>query len=163
MDAREIRECLRGLTGHGVFVPEFTYGDLRIDALLVDTRHRWVRGFEIKTRREDFLRDRKWTLYSQFCSSLSIACPEGLLTREDVGHPFGLLWVRQNGEVLKPVWVRRPANLQHRGSLAWLWAYTHILELELPRLDGANAHLLTEVQRLWSMLPAADRATLGRP
>lgn len=145
-----LMQGVRALAGHGVWVPEFTFGDLRIDALIVDTQHRWVRGFEIKTSRSDFQRDSKWTTYSQFCSTLTIVCPAGMLQREDVQSPFGLLWISGYGiGYPAPAWVRRPLNLQRRNSLSWLWTYTRVLERELPRLSG-------EVRELRQKLGAAQ-------
>lgn len=71
---------LRRLGGYqSIYVPEFVYNGYRIDAIVIDLRTRWIRGFEIKRSRSDFRRDEKWTLYSQFCSSLSIVCPEGVV------------------------------------------------------------------------------------
>lgn len=125
----EIRKALRGLDG--LYINEFTWRGLRIDAVLVDYHQRKVRGFEIKVSREDFLQDKKWQLYSQFCSELSIVCPAELLQPEEIKSPFGLLWIGPNGEYW---WKRRPKNIQHREALAWTWRYLEILETEFARV-----------------------------
>ena len=57
-------------------MPEFTFGNMRIDATIIDTSKRDIKGLEIKVNRRDFLQDRKWTFYSKFCTTLSIICPE---------------------------------------------------------------------------------------
>ena len=73
MTVNEIHSALRSLGGfYGVYVPEFTFGGRRVDAAIIDVSKRWIRGFEIKVSRSDFLRDEKWQEYTEFCSSLSI-------------------------------------------------------------------------------------------
>ncbi len=140
MTAKDIERVLRRLGD--IYIPEFTYNDLRIDAILVDIRYRKVRGFEIKVDKGDFLKDKKWQLYSRFCSSLSVACPEGLIEPEEVSDPFGLLWIKPTGEV---VWKKREKNIQHRESLAWTWTYLSVIEKELVRLVIENdQHKLAE-------------------
>lgn len=134
MNAAFITEILRGEID-GLFIPEFTYGDTRIDAVVIDVRRRNVRGFEVKVAKEDYLRDKKWQMYSAFCSSLSIVCPEGLLQVEEVSKPFGLAWVYEDGRL---EWQRMPRNLQSRESLAWTLTYLSVLEKEIARLVPEN-------------------------
>jgi len=130
-----IRDALRKLGGWGsVYVPEFTWHDLRIDALVIDIRKRWVRGFEIKMSRGDFLGDEKWQLYTQFCSSLSIVCPKGLIEKSEVSDPFGLLYITRTKYGAEYKWEKKPKRFQRRDGMAWIWTYIHILEKELPRL-----------------------------
>lgn len=35
----------------------------------------------------------------------------------------------------KLLWKKKPQNFQKRNSLSWFWEYTHVLELEIMRLD----------------------------
>lgn len=126
---KEIEAALRRMDG--LYIPEFTFYGLRIDAAVIDIRQRKVRGFEIKVSREDFLQDKKWQLYSQFCSELSIVCPAEVIQPEEVKSPFGLLWIGPVGEIW---WKKRPKNIQHREALAWTWRYLEILEIEFPRM-----------------------------
>jgi hypothetical protein len=138
LNSDEIKQRLIQIGNYGnIFIPEFTWDNLRIDVIIVDIYHRWIRGFEIKTSRADFFKDEKWTNYSKFCSSLSIVCPEGLIKKEEVGNPFGLLWICETGLTYRPSdlkWVKRPKNIQKRNCLAWFWTYLSILERELPRM-----------------------------
>ena len=132
----EIQERLERFAPYkNIYVPEFTFQtrgrEYRIDAIIIDIPHRWIRGFEIKVKKVDFQRDTKWTQYTRFCSSVSIACPEGLIEPEEVKSPFGLLWI---GGALQ--WKKRPLNFQKRDSLAWIWTYIEVLEYELPRLNS---------------------------
>lgn len=139
MTADEIHEHLRELAGwYGIYVKEFSFNSLRADAVIVDTYKRWIRGFEIKLTRADFLRDMKWEKYTEFTSSLTIVCPEGLIQPEEIRKPFGLLWISENKRGVTRKFVKKPAKFQHRGSLAWLYTYTKVLERELPRLQHEN-------------------------
>jgi len=133
MNIQEVHKALSRHDGLGgrVYVPEFTWGSLRIDAVIVDTRKRFVHGYEIKVRRSDYLRDTKWTQYAEFCATLSIVCPEDLILPNEVEAPFGLIYVTDYGFLKN---IKRAKVIQNRNSLSWLWTYTKILELELPRL-----------------------------
>ena len=134
-----------GLAGR-VYIPEFTWGSLRIDAIVVDTRKRFVHGYEIKMRRADFLRDTKWTSYAEFCGTLSIVCPWELISPDEVGAPFGLIYVTEHGSLKN---AKRAKVIQNRTSLSWLWTYMKILEMELPRL-AIEVHTLKS--RIGSLL-----------
>lgn len=144
------RILLQRASFHNIYVPEFTWGDLRIDAMYVDTVHKWIRGFEVKVDRNDFNKDKKWTLYTRFLSSLTIICPKGLIQSEEIEKPFGLMWVSDENDS----WGRRlevkkrAVNFQKRKSLAWLWTYVSVLEHELPRMQYELQSLAGEVQRL---------------
>lgn len=41
-------------------------------------------GFEIKTSRADFLKDKKWHNYRAYCHKLSFVCPTGIITLDDL-------------------------------------------------------------------------------
>ncbi|MFH1287131.1 MAG: hypothetical protein ABII25_00340 [bacterium] len=132
MKANEVSEQLRKMERWAnIYIDEYTYDDLRIDAIIIDTEHKWLRGFEIKVTRSDFLNDEKWENYSCFCSSLSVVCPWGLIQKEEINKPFGLLWVSRNGCAK---WVRRPKNFQKREALAWRFLYYRVIETEFKRL-----------------------------
>jgi len=154
MTALEIKKFLKrsyAFRTQSIFIPEYTYGDLRIDAIVVDTARRWIRGFEIKTSRSDFLQDDKWVLYSEFCSSLSVVCPEGVVRPEEIKKPFGLLWILHKTDAYNPrnlIWKKKPLNFQKRQSLSWFWTYTNVLEKEILRLDREAGLLRERVGRL---------------
>jgi hypothetical protein len=132
MNAKEILKVLERLASdqNSVFIPEFTFNDLRVDAVILDPRGRSIRGFEIKVSRSDYLGDGKWQLYSQFCSSLTVICPHGLIQHDEVPKPFGLAWVSDGGSV----YYQRGAKQFNRRDLAWTWRYLEVIEKELPRL-----------------------------
>lgn len=138
----EIHRALKRLGGfYGVYVPELTYGQRRVDAAIIDVSKRWIRGFEIKLTRADFLRDEKYHEYTQFTSSLSLVCPAGLIAKAEVPSPYGLLYVSRhqglNAHVtaLQVHWEQKPKRYQRRDGLAWLYQYVKVLEAELPRLN----------------------------
>ena len=144
MTAKEVKETLKRLYAYrtsSIFIPEYTWKDLRIDALIVDIRKRWIRGFEVKVNRGDFLRDDKWMLYSEFCSSLSVVCPENIVMPEEIKKPYGLLWIMEERYGHRLVWKKKPMNFQKRDGLAWFWTYTNVLETELLRLDREVAYI----------------------
>ncbi len=128
---QDVIQMLSFSTWYGVYVPEFTYENMRIDAAIIETRKRWIRGFEIKVSRADFLRDEKWQNYSEFTSSLTLICPEGLIAPEEIPKPFGLAWV---DELKGVTWKKRPKRFQRRDCYAWTLQYTSVIEKELPRL-----------------------------
>lgn len=138
MTANDVLKKLYRLGGyHSVLIPEFTWGNLRIDAIFIDFVDRWVRGFEIKVSRGNFKNDTKYALYSQFCSSLTIACPEGLIQPGEIEKPFGLLWAYDkplNNSNREVEWKKRPGNFQKRNSLSWMWTYLKVMEKEFPRM-----------------------------
>lgn len=147
MNSSEIKEILRMsfLHNYNVFVPEFTFGDYRIDGAVFNTKTRWIRGFEIKVSRSDFITDEKWPLYSTFLSSLTIVCPNGLIRKEEVAAPFGLLWIDPNKDAYSKLsWIKRPKKFQKRDCFAWFNTYTRALELEFNRM----AHEMTMLRRL---------------
>lgn len=146
MTVSDVHAVLQRLNGfHGIYVPEFTYKDHRIDAAIVDVSKRWIRGFEIKINRTDFLRDQKWQHYAAFTSSLSVVCPEGLIRKGEVARPFGLLWITENHAMR---WVQRPKKFQRRDALAWLYRYVEVLETEMPRLYAQVIQQQQEIKAL---------------
>jgi len=133
MTAKEIGDILKRSSYSNLYIPEFTWDDLRIDAIMIDVKHRWIRGFEIKTSRGDWLKDNKWTEYSKFCSSLCVVCPEGLIQKEEIEKPFGLIWIAEKS-YNRIQYKKKPLNFQKRNSLSWLYQYVRVLETEFRRL-----------------------------
>lgn len=105
---------------------------LRIDGLLIDTTTRETHGFEIKVDVWDWHRDKKWQLYRDFCSTLSVACPEGMIDETEVPPGYGLLWIDKLG---RERWVRRPTKIPHE-PYNWKDKYLKILENEFPRMQA---------------------------
>lgn len=149
MSAKDVYKLLCEVQSYqGIFVPEYTFGDLRIDAIKINIGQRTVTGFEIKVAKADFKQDKKWQLYSEFCSSLSIVCPPGLIKHEEIEGPFGLLWVGYEAQKRHSwnaqseewdvqrihSWKKKAKNLADTNMYQWLFTYIKVLEKELPRL-----------------------------
>lgn len=141
-----IHENLKRVGGYGgIYVPEFTFGDKRADAAIINLKKRWVRCFEIKVNRSDWVQDKKWTTYSEFCSSLAVVCPGGLIQPEEISKPFGLLWVQQGKYGIELKWKKKAQNFQKRDSLAWLYTYVKVIEQEFPRIYSQNEQFKKQV------------------
>jgi hypothetical protein len=67
---------------------------LRLDAIAI--RKSWAKplvvAYEIKVDRADFLRDTKWPKYLELCNEFYFACPNGLISEEEVEPTVGLIW-----------------------------------------------------------------------
>lgn len=61
-------------------------GYLRLDAIAI--KQSWKRpciiGYEIKVKRSDFLRDKKWQNYQKYCHEFWFVCPPGIVKVEDL-------------------------------------------------------------------------------
>lgn len=120
-----------------IFIPEFTFGCMRIDAVIIDVKKRIIKGYEIKTSKSDFKRDKKWRDYAQFCSTLSVVCPNGLIKYKDVEKPYGLINYDFTSEhSFKVQHPRRPEILSDPESPEWKEIYMRVLETEFPRMYG---------------------------
>ena len=138
---------------YNVYIDEYTHGGLRIDGISVNTRERTIKGYEVKVSRSDFKQDKKWHLYGEFCSSLSIVCPPNLIQPGEIDRPFGLIWIgykaRKTGYLDFGEWdvvetfeyKKRPKELADVNMYNWLFTYMRVLEFEFPRLVGEVADL----------------------
>lgn len=104
------------------------------------------------------MQDIKWQLYSEFCSSLSVVCPAGLIKPEEIDSPFGLVYVTKNvvireydgKECIEYIldWQKKPKNLQGNKSLAWTFKYLSVIETEFRRVVEENKTL-----KVFGLLP----------
>lgn len=88
-----------------VFVSECKNGETwgRRDLLKLDA---WVLcrtyspltmiGYEIKTSRQDFEQDQKWTGYLDLCHQFYFVCPAGLIRAEDLPNRIGIIWASKD-------------------------------------------------------------------
>ncbi len=64
----------------------------------------WVKpiiGYEVKISRSDFLRDRKWTRYLEYCNVFYFVTPWGLIDSREVPEEAGLIWTTKTGEGIR--------------------------------------------------------------
>ena len=129
MGARKLLEAIYRIGGYqDIFIPEFTFGGKRIDALSINMRKKMVRGYEIKTSRADFMRDKKFQTYSNFCDLLYLVCPENLIRRDEIPDGIGLIYVIES-EFYIWKYVKRAKRNRVDEKI-----FYRILELEMPRL-----------------------------
>jgi len=79
--------------GYSVGVAEFCpYGfGRRIDIFYFSRWNRETMGYEIKMSRQDFLQDKKWKKYLQFCTRFYFVAPKGIIKPEELPENIGLL------------------------------------------------------------------------
>ena len=96
LDARCIREYFRTFPPRpGVNLFEMGVGNRRFDLIHLCPSPRYVKIFEFKVSRRDFLADKKWMHYLEFCNAFAFVCPAGLIQKNEVPPGIGLLWVWQ--------------------------------------------------------------------
>jgi len=64
----------------------------------------WTRpfatGYEVKLTRQDFVTDRKWVNYLDYCHSFYFVCPQGLIQPTELPPEAGLYYVSKTGKKL---------------------------------------------------------------
>ncbi len=56
-----------------------------------------ITGYEIKVSRSDFLQDKKWPRYLDFCERFYFVCPNGMIDPKEIDSRAGLMWVSTTG------------------------------------------------------------------
>jgi len=89
--------------------------NLRFDLLRVNPFTKYIRVFEFKSCRNDFVRDKKWQKYLKYCHTLTFVCPAEVIQKQDLPPGIGLMWVykwghksHQNTSFLDSEWIKRP-------------------------------------------------------
>lgn len=79
-----------------------SYGTLIMDAWAMKKSwaHPLVVGYEIKVSRSDFLGDRKWQKYIDYCNEFYFAAPKGLIAPNELPPEVGLIEATVNGKAL---------------------------------------------------------------
>lgn len=105
---------------NGVFFSMFEAGldGRRFDLIRIDPYRNYIRIFEFKSCRADFLSDRKYKKYLKYCHTLTFVCPREVIRKDDLPSGIGLMWIYKwrhknglkgyNEWVLEQEWVRRP-------------------------------------------------------
>jgi len=72
-----------------------------------------IKGYEIKVSRSDFLNDKKWQNYLDYCHEFYFVCPNGLIDVNELPSEAGLYWVTSKGTRLikKKQAARRTNNI----------------------------------------------------
>lgn len=69
------------------------WDSLRLDALLINCRKQYIRGFEFKVTRNDFLQDKKWHKYIKYCNTFTFVCPPDVIKKGELPKGIGLVYV----------------------------------------------------------------------
>ena len=86
-----------------VFVTECKTGSTwdkhrKFDAWVM--RKSWINhmifGYEVKISRSDFLQDKKWRDYLPYCHKFYFVTPWGLIDKQEIEEPAGLIYASKN-------------------------------------------------------------------
>ncbi len=103
--ASQILSLLEDKHSKDVFVPECKNGEtwgardlLKIDAWVLRRSYSplTIIGYEIKTSRQDFEQDQKWTSYLDLCHEFFFVCPAGLIRSTDLPSRVGIIWASKD-------------------------------------------------------------------
>ena len=91
----DIKTYFQHHNNSGTFFSMFETGldNLRFDMIRVDPYRQYIRIFEFKSCRKDFVSDGKWEKYLPYCHTLTFVCPRNVINRTDLPRGIGLLWV----------------------------------------------------------------------
>ncbi len=54
-------------------------------------------GYEVKVSRRDFVQDKKWRIYLDYCSEFYFVCPHGLISPDELPKEAGLIYCPKEG------------------------------------------------------------------
>lgn len=114
-----IADIKRWFTDHNNIGPFFSMFETgldrcRFDLIRIDPHRQYVRIFEFKSCRADFVSDKKWQKYLKYCHTFTFVCPKEVIKKEDLPAGIGLLWIYQwkwkesDKWLLDSEWVKRP-------------------------------------------------------
>jgi len=167
--AKQLLALLRDKHVNDVFVPECkngpsqsSGGHLRLDAVAMNRSwtNACVIGYEIKVSRSDFLGDKKWPGYLEYCNRFTFVCPSGLIQAEEVGPECGLMWSSKTGGRL---YTKKKAPYRRLPPVNFESMFRYILmcraDIRGPLFNG-SPQTQEEYWRAW-MEKKEQRATFG--
>lgn len=87
----------------------------RFDLIRIDPRKRYIRIFEFKSCRKDFVSDKKWEQYLNYCHTFTFVCPREVIQKNDLPTGIGLMWIYKwryrpsdRHWLLEGEWIKRP-------------------------------------------------------
>lgn len=112
----DIREYFKKHNNTGPYFSMFEtgLGGNRFDLIRVDPYRQYVRIFEFKSSRRDFISDKKWQNYLKYCHTFTFVCPRGVISKEELLPNIGLMWVYKWGHksrearMLTADWIKKP-------------------------------------------------------
>ena len=74
-------------------------------------------GYEIKSSRQDFEQDQKWTNYLDLCHLFYFVCPAGLIRADDLPSNIGIIWASKDKLHVKHKSERRKPDTEKLNRL----------------------------------------------
>lgn len=92
---------------------------LKLDAWVLCRSYSPLRtiGYEIKTSRQDFERDKKWEKYLDLCHEFYFVCPAGLIRTHDLPKRVGIVWASKDRLFTKRHAERVEPSLENLNNL----------------------------------------------
>lgn len=124
----QLIELLRIKHSKDVFVTECKNGPTyfsRMRRMDVWTMRRsWsdprITAYEIKTSRADFLRDKKWRDYLEYCTQFYFVCPWGMIDPCEIESPAGLIYASKK---VSRLYIKKRAPVRHIRDPIGVWMY----------------------------------------
>lgn len=143
-----VRQCKNGPTGTGLGV---------MDAWVMakSWAHPSVIVYEIKTSRQDFLKDQKWPNYLPYCNLFYFVCQWKLIDPSEVGSSAGLLYASNN---LSRLYIKKKAP--YREVTAPESVFRYIL-MARAKIDVERNHAGIDYWRDW-LAQTREEKKIGR-
>ncbi len=152
--AHQVLKLLAAKHSKDIFVPECKTGPTqvghhqRLDAWAMPRS--WVNhttiGYEIKVSRQDFLGDKKWRGYLEFCHQFYFVCPPGIIEPSELDEGIGLLVTSKNGTRL---YTKRKAAFRDIQIPTPLWIYILMCRVTIEREYNYENRDQIEFWRNW--------------
>jgi len=106
----------------------------------------WTIAYEIKTSRQDFLRDEKWRNYLPYCNYLYFAVPLGVIDPSELADDVGLIVGSKN---LKRLHTKKKAPYRQVDVPEALWRYILMWRAQIRKEDTWNTADQKQFWQLW--------------
>lgn len=153
--AKMVLDLLADKHWKDVFVSECkngaSYGSglLKLDAWTMNKS--WANacatGYEIKVSRGDFMQDKKWHGYLDYCNEFYFVCPTGLIKPEECPDQAGLMYVSKTGTRL---FRKKKAPFRHLSIPKPLYMYVLMYRVRIDK--ERHNETTTNMERLKNWL-----------
>ncbi len=102
--------------------PSYGNGQLILDAWVMPFS--WtkpIKAYEIKVNKSDFRRDHKWRSYLFYCNLFYFVVPWGLIEKQEVPEPAGLIYITKTGSGIR--YIKRPEPMWHNDIPRGIFQY----------------------------------------
>ena len=103
-------------------------------------------AYEVKVDRQDFLNDKKWFSYKEFCNKMYFICPKGIIEKQEIPGGIGLIYVYPNGNMktIKPAIHREqipPVEFLHKMMIKHIAEFKKLHAFELKKDLTINEYI----------------------